>query len=145
MTTVLLLSGPNLDLLGTRQPEVYGRETLEDHVAAARAAGGDAAIEHVQSASESELVAAIHQARGRADAIVINAGALTHYGWSLHDALAAYEGVIVEVHLSNTGRREAWRHRSVVAPVAHATLQGLGRHAYSTGVEVALRLLADRR
>ena len=146
MKRILLLSGPNLDLLGTRQPEVYGATTLDDHVSMATAAAeGRAEVEHVQSAAEPELVAAIHAARERCDAIVVNAGALTHYGWSLHDALAAFDGVVVEIHISNTARREPWRHTSVLAPVATASLQGLGRHAYGVGVDVALRLLADRR
>lgn len=145
MTTILVLSGPNLDQLGTREPDVYGSLTLDDHVAAAReAAGGRADVEHIQSASESELVHAVHSARGRCDAIVINAGALTHYGWSLHDALAAFGGVVVEIHISNTARREPWRHTSVLTPVATASLQGLGRHAYAVGVDVALKLLVGR-
>ena len=145
MTTILVLSGPNLDQLGVREPAVYGSMTLDDHLAAASdAVAGRAGIEHLQSESEAELVGAVHGARGRCDAIVINAGALTHYGWSLHDAVAAFDGVVVEIHISNTGRREPWRHTSVLAPVATASLQGLGRHAYAVGADVALRLLADR-
>jgi len=145
LTTLLVISGPNLDLLGSREPEVYGAGTLDDHIdAAKRAAAGRAEVEHVQSASEADLVRAIHGARGRYAAIVINAGALSHYGWSLHDALAAFDGVVVEIHISNTGRRERWRHSSVITPVADASLQGLGRHTYSVGVDVALRLIADR-
>ena len=98
MSTILLLHGPNLNLLGEREPEVYGTATLDDHVAAARAAAEAAglALEHLQSNSEADLVEAVHGARGRCAAIVVNAGALTHYGWSLHDALATYEGVVVE-------------------------------------------------
>lgn len=145
MTTVLVLSGPNLDLLGIREPKVYGPMSLEDHLARAKdAAGARATVEHVHSTAEADLVRAVHEARGRADAIVVNAGALTHYGWSLHDALATFDGVVVEIHISNTARREAWRHTSVIAPVADASLQGLGRHAYVVGVDVALRLLSDR-
>ena len=106
MTLVLLLSGPNLNLLGAREPEVYGTDTLDDHVATARAEAGrhGLELEHLQSNHEGELVEAIHGARGRCAAIVINAGALTHYGWSLHDALAAFDGPIVELHLSNPVR-----------------------------------------
>lgn len=143
MTTVLLLSGPNLDLLGEREPDVYGSFTLDDHVRAATdvAREGGATVEHVQSASEAELVAAVHGARGRCDAIVINGAAMTHYAWSLHDALAAFDGVVVEVHVSNTARRERWRHTSVLSPVADAVLMGLGEHAYAMGVDAALRLL----
>src|SRR5580658_10444560 len=117
---MLLLSGPNLDLLGEREPEVYGRETLEDHVGAARASaealGFD--LEHFQSNHEGDLVEAIHGARGRAVAVIINAAALTHTSWSLHDALAAYDGVVVELHLSNPAAREPFRHTSTIAPVA---------------------------
>ncbi len=100
---VLLLSGPNLNLLGVREPEVYGTATLHDHVAAAEAeaARHGLTLEHHQSNHEGELVDAIQQARGRAAAIIINAGAFTHYAWSLHDALAAFDGPIVELHLSN--------------------------------------------
>ncbi len=141
---VLLLSGPNLNLLGEREPEVYGTTTLEDHVAAARqvAEAHDLTVEHLQSNHEGELVDAIHAARGRCAAIVINPGALTHYAWSLHDALAAFDGPIVELHLSNPMRREAWRHTSVVAPVATATIAGLGGHGYQLAMAAVARLLA---
>src|SRR5437588_10918466 len=127
MTTascVLLLSGPNLNLLGSREPEVYGTATLDDHVATARAAADVAglALEHVQSNHEGELVDAIHGARGRCAAIVINPGALTHYAWSLHDALAAFDGLVIEVHLSNPNGLESWRHTSVVAPFATGSI-----------------------
>lgn len=139
---VLLLHGPNLDLLGTRQPEVYGSATLADHVAAATATAGamGLAVEAHQSNHEGELVELIHGARGRCAAIVINPGALTHYAWSLHDALAAYDGVIVEVHLSNPNAREPWRHTSVVAPVATGSIAGFG----GLGYELALRAVAAR-
>jgi len=144
---ILLLSGPNLNLLGTRQPEVYGSATLDDHVVAARAAAErhGFTLEHVQSSGEAALVDAVHAARGRCAAIVVNAGAVTHYGWSLHDALAAYDGVVVELHLSNTVRREPWRHTSVVSPVADGVIMGLGGHGYDLAVEAAARLVADRR
>lgn len=140
---LLLLSGPNLNLLGTRQPEIYGSSTLDDHVAVARstasAAGCD--IEHVQANDEGALVSAVQAARNRCAAIVINAGALTHYSWSLADALGAFEGVKVELHLSNTHAREKWRHTSVIAPVVHGSIQGFGGHGYPLAVEAALRLL----
>ena len=143
---VLLLSGPNLNLLGEREPEIYGSETLADHVAAAKAAA-DAhglALEHVQSNAEHELVEAVHRARSRCAAIVVNAAALTHYGWSLHDALAAYDGVVVELHLSNPNAREPWRHTSVVAPVADGCIAGFGALGYPLAVEAAARLLERR-
>jgi 3-dehydroquinate dehydratase-2 len=142
--TVLLLHGPNLNLLGEREPEVYGTATLDDHVATARAASEAAGLvlEHVQSNHEGELVEAIHGARGRCAAIIINPGALTHYGWSLHDALAAYDGVVIELHLSNPNAREPWRHTSVVSPVATGSIVGLGGDGYALAVEAVRRLLA---
>jgi len=140
---ILLLSGPNLNLLGAREPEVYGNETLEDHVNTARstAAGHGLELEHVQSNHEGELVEAVQRARGRCAAIVVNAGALTHYGWSLHDALAAFDGVVVELHLSNPNGREPWRHTSVLAPVATGSIVGFRGHGYALAVEAVARLL----
>lgn len=142
---VLLLHGPNLDLLGEREPEVYGSATLADHVVSARATATELGmeLEDLQSASEAELVAAVHGARGRCAAIIVNPGALTHYGWSLHDALAAYRGVVVELHLSNPVSREAWRHTSVVAPVATGTIAGFGGHGYPLAVHAVHRLLGS--
>ncbi len=141
---LLVLSGPNLNLLGERQPEVYGHDTLDDHLAvveaAAAAQGLD--VEHVQSNHEGELVDAVHGARGRCSAILVNLGALTHYAWSVHDALAAFEGPVVEVHLSNPAAREPWRHTSVVAPVADGTIAGLGAEGYRLAVEAVATLLA---
>src|SRR4029434_930743 len=124
----LLLHGPNLNLLGEREPEVYGRATLADHVAAARAAAEEAglALEDLQSHHEGDLVEAIHGARGRCAAIVINPGALTHYAWALHDALAAFDGPVVELHLFHPNARAPGRHTSVVAPVAAGSIVGFG-------------------
>jgi 3-dehydroquinate dehydratase-2 len=141
---VLLLSGPNLTLLGQRQPEIYGRQTLLDHVATATRAAArlQLEVEHFQSDHEGDLVGAVHGARGRASAIIVNAGALTHYGWSLHDALAAFEGPIVELHLSNPNAREPWRHESVVAPVASGSVLGFGGLGYELAVEAVARLIA---
>jgi 3-dehydroquinate dehydratase-2 len=141
--TVLLLSGVNLDLLGQREPEVYGTTTLDDHVAAARTAAeaSGLALEHVQSNHEGDLVEAIHGARGRCAAIVINPAAFTHYAWGIHDALAAFEGPVVEVHISNPAARESWRHTSVVSPVATGTIAGLGGHGYVLAIEAVARLL----
>jgi 3-dehydroquinate dehydratase-2 len=148
MTTplVVLLSGPNLDLLGQRQPEVYGSATLAEHVGTAEAAAKrhGLVLEHTQSNHEGVLVDAVHEARGRAEAIVINAGALTHYAWSLHDALASFDGVVVELHLSNPNARESWRHVSVVAPVADGSLVGLGGLGYELAVDAVARILAAR-
>ncbi|HEV3400425.1 MAG TPA: type II 3-dehydroquinate dehydratase [Acidimicrobiales bacterium] len=141
---VLLLSGPNLDLLGEREPLIYGSDSLDDHVARARAAAEQVglSLEHLQSNYEGQLVEAVHGARGRAAAIIVNAAALTHYGWSLHDALAAFEGPVVELHLSNPNAREPWRHTSVVAPVADGCISGFGGLGYELAVQAVARLLA---
>ena len=143
MTTVLLLSGPNLDLLGDREPGVYGSATLDDHVARATAAAEARGLEleHLQSNREGALVEAVHGARGRVAAIIVNAAALTHYSWSLHDALAAFDGPVVELHLSNTSAREPWRHTSVISPVASGVIMGFGGHGYELAVEAACLLL----
>lgn len=143
---ILLLSGPNLNLLGQREPAIYGNATLADHVVTATrvAEAHGLALEHVQSNHEGDLIDAVHAARGRCAAVVVNAGALTHYGWGLHDALAAFDGPVVEVHLSNPGAREPWRHTSVVTPVADGVIAGLGGHGYALAVEAVARLLAER-
>lgn len=142
-STVVLLSGPNLNLLGQREPAIYGTATLEDHAVTLRSVLEPAGmvIEHVQSNHEGVLIEAVHAARGRAAAIVINPGAFTHYGWGLHDALAAFEAPIVELHLSNPQRRERWRHTSVVAPVATAMICGLGGAGYRLAGLAVLELL----
>lgn len=140
---LLLLSGPNLNLLGERQPEIYGTESLDDHVESARvaAAARGLELEHFQSNHEGELVDAIHAARGRCVGIVVNPGAFTHYAWAIHDALAAFEGPVVELHLSNPAAREPWRHTSVVAPVASGTISGFGGAGYPMAVEAVADLL----
>ncbi len=146
MSLVVLLSGPNLNLLGTREPAVYGTATLADHVATLRQVLDPAGIEleHIQSNHEAVVVEAVHRARDRADAIVINPGAFTHYSWALHDALAAFEGPIVELHLSNPQRRESWRHTSVVAPVATAMICGFGGAGYRLAALAIVDLLGAR-
>lgn len=140
---VLLLHGPNLNLLGEREPAVYGTTTLADHVSTARRAADHHGLdlEDLQSNHEGELVDAIHGARGRCAAIIVNPGAFTHYAWSIHDALAAFDGPVVEVHLSNPNAREPWRHTSVVAPVATGTISGLGGHGYELAVSAVARLV----
>jgi len=141
--TILLLSGPNLNLLGIREPDIYGAATLDDHVATARAAAADLGmeLEHLHANHEGVLVDAVHGARGRVDAIIVNAAALTHYSWSLRDALAAFAGPVVELHLSNTAARESWRHTSVVTPVATGVISGFGGHGYRLAVQAVGLLL----
>lgn len=143
MSTILLINGPNLNLLGEREPEIYGTDTLADCVADAAAAAAAAGheLEHVQSNHEGELIEAIHGARGHTVAIVINPGAFTHTSYALADALAAYEGVKVELHLSNTAAREEWRRTSVVGPVVTGTVAGFGRTGYRLAVEAAIASL----
>ena len=141
---LLLLHGPNLNLLGQREPHIYGTATLDDYVAAVTAAadrhGLD--VESVQSNHEGVLIDAIHGARGRVAAILINPGAFTHYAWGIHDALAAFVGPIIEVHISNPNAREPWRHTSVVAPVATGSIVGLGMHGYELAVSAIARRLS---
>jgi 3-dehydroquinate dehydratase II len=141
---VLLLSGPNLNLLGSREPEIYGTATLDDHVATATgiAEGLGLAVEHLQSNHEGVLIDAIHAARDRAAAIVINPGAFTHSSWAIHDALAAFDGPIIELHLSNPDSRESWRRTSVVAPVSTGTISGFGGDGYRLALEAVAKLLA---
>lgn len=145
---ILLLSGPNLGLLGARQPEVYGTSTLADHVAAASEEAGrfGLVVDHVASDHEGDLVTAVGRASvggagDEAAAVIVNPGALTHYAWSLSDALAAFDGPVVELHLSNPHRRESWRRLSVVAPVASGTVAGFGGAGYRLAVRAAAGLL----
>ncbi|MCZ7536353.1 MAG: type II 3-dehydroquinate dehydratase [Acidimicrobiia bacterium] len=145
MATILLISGPNLNLLGEREPEIYGRTTLEDLVevasATARAHGHE--IEHFQSNHEGAIVEAIHSARGRCPAIVINPGAFTHYAYAITDALASHDGVKVELHISNPSARESWRHTSVVAAVVTGTIAGFGAHGYRLAIEAVVAKLGE--
>jgi 3-dehydroquinate dehydratase-2 len=142
---VLLLSGPNLNLLGERDPATYGSSTLADLEAAATTQAGrrGLTIEAHQSNHEGDLVDLVHAARGRCAAIIVNPGALTHYGWSLHDALATFDGPVVELHLSNPAAREPWRHTSVVAPVASGTVSGFGPLGYTLAVDAVAQLLEE--
>src|SRR5512132_2096929 len=145
MASILLVSGPNLNLLGEREPEIYGSDTLEDLVGDARAvaeAHGHS-IDHIRSNHEGEIVDAIQTARGRCAAIVINPGAFTHYSYAIADALAAFDGPKIELHLSNPSAREAWRRTSVVAPVVTGTVAGFGRHGYLLALEAAVALLKE--
>jgi 3-dehydroquinate dehydratase-2 len=145
MSTILLVSGPNLNLLGDREPEIYGSDTLDELVGDARAvaeASGHV-LEHVQSNHEGQIVDAIQDARGTCEAIVINPGAYTHYSFAVADALAAFDGVKIELHLSNPSAREPWRRISVVAPVVTGTVAGFGRHGYRLALEAAVALLKE--
>ena len=145
MATIVLLHGPNLNLLGQREPEVYGTATLDQYVTTARnaAEARGHTLEAFQTNSEGELVDLIHAARQQFAAIIINPGAFTHYAWSIHDALAAFDGPIIELHISNPNAREPWRHTSVVAPVATGSIVGLGMHGYELAVAAVAAKLAQ--
>lgn len=145
LKSVLVLHGPNLNLLGTRETHIYGAGTLGDIVESLRTEASRHGIDVVdlQSQSESELVSAIHEARGTRDAIIINAGAFTHYSWSIHDALRSYPGPVIEVHLSNPSAREEFRHVSVLSPVVAGTISGFGAAGYSLALEALLRLSSE--
>jgi len=138
---VLVLNGPNLNMLGTREPAVYGRDTLEDvrRLAEARAAALGLAIDFRQSNHEGELVGWIQEARTTASGIILNAGALTHTSIGILDALQAAAVPVIEVHLSNIFRREAFRQHSYVSLAAQGVICGLGAKGY----ELALEAMAD--
>ena len=140
MTQILLLNGPNLNLLGQRQPEVYGHETLADVVAACTALGRDLGLEVVakQSNHEGALVDYIHAAREGAAGIVINPGAYSHTSVAILDALNTFDGPVLEVHISNIHRREAFRHHSFVSSRAEGVVAGFGTEGYL----MALRRMA---
>lgn len=140
---IYVLNGPNLNLLGKRQPEVYGYETLEDVKALCGDAGAAQGFEIVfhQSNREYELIDWIHEAREDAAAIVINAGAFTHTSIAILDALNAFDGIVIEVHISNVHAREAFRHHSYISARAQGVIVGLGTDGYVRAIEhIAKRL-----
>ncbi len=134
---VLVLNGPNLNLLGTRRPEVYGETTLRDLEDRCRRWGRELGltVESFQSNHEGELIDRIHEALGRFDGIVFNPGALTHYSYALHDAIEAVEIPTIEVHISDISSREEWRAHSVISPVATRTISGEGLDGYRMALE----------
>ena len=140
---ISILNGPNLNMLGARQPEVYGRETLADLGAACRAHGAVLGldIEFRQSNIEGELVTWVQECRNRAAGIIINAGAYTHTSIALLDALLAAEVPAIEVHLSNIHQRDSFRHHSFVAKAAKGMICGLGGHGYILALDALARLI----
>ena len=142
---ILVLNGPNLNLLGTREPEVYGHETLADIETACRETLGqiapDASLAFAQSNSEGKLVDTLHEARGKADGVVLNAGAYTHTSIALRDAISGIRLPVIELHLSNTHARESFRHVSMIAPVCIGIIQGFGTRGYP----LAIRAMIEHR
>ena len=142
MPTILMLNGPNLNLLGQREPAVYGYETLADVEALAQAACAPGFnIEAKQSNWEGQLIDWIHEARGKAVGIVINPGAFTHTSVAILDALNAFEGPVIEVHISQVHKREPFRHHSYVSKRADAVIAGLGVDGYAAAVGRVCKLV----
>lgn len=143
---VLVLNGPNLNLLGTREPEVYGADTLDDVLERLRrhVEGQDVELRAVQSNVEGELVDALHEARTWADGVVFNPGAFTHYSIALRDAISGTGLAVVETHLSNVHAREEFRHRSVLAAVCLGVVAGFGADSYLVALDGLLRHLEQR-
>ena len=147
MGKILVMNGPNLNLLGTREPEIYGSLTLADihERLRQRANEADLDIEFMQSNHEGALVDAIQRARRTADYIILNAGAFTHYSIALRDAIAAVDVPVIEVHLSNIHHREEFRHKSVIAPVVLGQIAGFGAESYMAALEIIIMRMGDRR
>ena len=143
--TVLVVNGPNINMLGTRQPEIYGTTTLADIEARVRAHAEPRgiALVFVQSNHEGAIIDALQGAGRRADGVIINPGAFTHYSYAIRDALAMLTCPIIEVHLSNIHTREAFRHTSVTAPVARGQIVGLGWRGYVLAVDYLAALFAE--
>ena len=137
---IYILNGPNLNLLGTREPELYGNDTLADIEAKLIAMAGDQEISFRQTNHEGELVDWIQECSKSGAALIINAGAYTHTSVAIHDALRACETPIIEVHLSNPAARESFRKRNFIAPVAKGTIAGFGAHGYELAFRAALQL-----
>ncbi len=143
---IYILNGPNLNLLGVREPEIYGALTLGEiaAMAAVRAQAGGLGTVFRQSNREGELVEWVHEAREKASAVIINAAAYSHTSIALHDALKAVDVPVIEVHLSNVHRREAFRHHSYISAAADGVIVGLGAQGYELAVDAAIALAKGR-
>lgn len=144
---ILVLHGPNLNLLGRREPHIYGKETLADINAKLQALATELGAELVivQSNHEGVLIDTLQANIDKADGAIINPAGITHYGVPLHDAIAAMPFPVVEVHLSNIAKREEWRHRSMIAPVAAGTIQGLGWRSYTAALRVVVEIAREAK
>ena len=147
MFKILLMHGPNLNLLGWREPTIYGAMSFDEINARMKrvAEENDAELRVFQSNSEGALIDSIHEAANWADGIVINPGAYSHYSYAVRDALAAVRLPAIEVHLSNIFAREEFRSRSVISPVVTGCISGLGWRSYACGIETMIGLLKDSR
>ena len=143
MARVLVVYGPNLNLLGEREPDVYGHETMEDISARLReaAARDGVSLDVFQSNSEGAIIDRLHAARHEADAVVLNAGALTHYSYALRDAIVAIRLPVVEVHMTNIDAREPFRRKSVLSPVCAGVVHGFGANSFLLGLRAAVDLV----
>lgn len=143
MVKVLLINGPNLNLLGVREPEVYGSETLQDIVDELRTFASKRSVElsDFQSNSEGDLVTAIHEARTTVDGIIMNPGAYTHTSIAIRDAISGVALPVIETHLSNVHARESFRRESMIAPVCLGVVAGFGRNSYFLALDGLLRHL----
>ena len=141
---IYILNGPNLNLLGTREPEIYGTTTLADieAMATARAQTHGLDVSFHQSNHEGALVDLVHEARSKADGLIVNLGAFTHTSIAIFDALSAADKPIIEVHLSNIYARESFRHKSYVSPIANGVICGLGAQGYELAVDGMAKILA---
>lgn len=141
---ILLLNGPNLNMLGTREPEKYGTQTLADIVTGLRAQAEalNVSLDHLQSNAEHVLIDRIHQAKGNVDYILINPAAFTHTSVALRDALLAVDIPFIEIHLSNVHAREPFRHHSYLSDIATGVICGLGADGYSWALQTAVKRLS---
>ena len=147
MVTILAINGPNLNMLGTREPEIYGADTLADMEARCRAVceAEGASLEWIHSNGEADIVSAIQQASGKVDSIVINAAGLTHCSVPLRDALALFAGRKIEVHLSNIHKRESFRHHSMISAVVDGVVLGFGPMSYVMAIKGILDMARESK
>lgn len=144
---ILLVNGPNLNTLGTREPEIYGTQTLKDieRSVTDRAAAAGVEVRAFQANGEGAIIDWLQHEQGEADGLIINAGALTHYGIALRDAVAACGFPAVEVHISNVYRRERFRHRSLLSPVCSGAIIGLGAQGYELALDALVRMIKEKQ